>query len=217
MAKKLITTPRGIASWPHLHAPDTKFDAAGVYSVKLEMPIADGQDIMDKMDAAIAERFIEAKKQAADAPKKNGKAQVAKLCEDKPYVINEEKGTVVFNFKLKASGETKAGEKFTQAPALFDIRGDKLPEGSRIGGGSTLRVSFEINPFYVPKIGCGVSARLKAVQVIDLKAFGANSDYFGFSDEGAESAEEMDTTNDNTATEDTSSDVTEEVAGLDDF
>jgi hypothetical protein len=53
----------------------------------------------------------------------------------------------------------------------------------KLGGGSTIRVSYEIVPFVSP-IGAGASLRLKGVQVIDLVEWGSgNADYYGFGEE----------------------------------
>jgi hypothetical protein len=102
-----------------------------------------------------------------------------------------ETGNLVFNFKLKASGKTREGVEFTQAPKLYDAKGNPLPAGTKIGGGSTIKVAFEINKFYTATVGAGVSLRLKAVQVLDLKTWeGGNAASFGF---GVEEGFERDT------------------------
>lgn len=105
---------------------------------------------------------------------------------DLPYtreqVDDEATGAIIFSFKMNATGKTKAGEVFTRQPAIFDAAGQPA-KGLRIGGGSTIRVSYELNPFYVPANGAGVSLRLYAVQVIELVEFGGNAGYFGFESE----------------------------------
>ena len=50
-----------------------------------------------------------------------------------------------------------------------------------IWGGSVLRISADLIPFYVAAVGAGVSLRLKAVQIIDLKTGGgAGAESYGF-------------------------------------
>lgn len=190
MAKKtFIVTPAGRAIFPHLHAADTKFDAAGVYSTKLaQEPSAERDSLVKLLTDALAESMAEAKKKAK-TPADAKKVKQADL----PWVEEtdsegNETGNLVFNFKLKASGKTKEGVEFTQAPKLFDAKGNPLPAGTKIGGGSILKVAFEINKFYTVKVGAGVSLRLKAVQVIELKTWeGGNAATYGFgAEEGYE-------------------------------
>jgi hypothetical protein len=180
----IITTPAGRAIYPHLHAADTKFDKAGVYSTKLAQEPSEARDsLVKRLDDAFAESVAEAKKELN--AKKPGSGNKIKLA-DKPWVEEmdsegNETGNLVFNFKLKASGKTREGKEFTQAPKLYDSQGNPLPAGTKIGGGSTIKVAFEINKFYTAIAGAGVSLRLKAVQVIDLKTWeGGNAASFGF-------------------------------------
>lgn len=175
--KKLSVTKKGKAVFPHLHAPDTKFDKGGSYTIKLEMPLEDGQELVEVIDKAFAAKLEETQAEyASDSKKKGKKVKEADL----PYLIDEEAGTVRFSFKMNATGERKDGTKYTQAPALFDSKGQPIPKGTRVGGGSVCRVSYEMNPFHVPALGVGVSLRLKAVQIIELREGGRDASGFGF-------------------------------------
>jgi hypothetical protein len=70
---------------------------------------------------------------------------------------------------MKASGtNSKTKEKFTQRPTLFDAKKNPINNGTVIWGGSKMKVAYQLVPYYVPAIGAGVSARLKAVQVLKL-------------------------------------------------
>jgi hypothetical protein len=178
MAKKLYTTPRGLAVYPHLTKPDTKFDARGVYSTKFTtLDPADEQ----KLQALIDEKMQESLAAAKNEAKNPNKVKLA----DTPYTENEKTGRLEFNFKMWASGEVKkTGEKFTQKPTIFDASGTPITKVLRIGGATELKVSYEIVPFYTAKVGAGVTLRLKAVQILKLVEFGgANADYFGFDKE----------------------------------
>lgn len=181
-----ITTPKGRANWPKLTEPDTKFNADGVYSVKLALGTADAQGVIEVIEAERAKAIEDAKAEA-------GKGKKVKVA-DPPYVVDEENDTVTFNFKMKASGKTKAGEVFTQKPALFDAHLNPLPAGVKIGGGSLVRVSADVVPFYTKLIGAGVSLRLRAVQVIELVEFGGDGASYGFEAEEDGFAAEDDTT-----------------------
>lgn len=200
MAKKLSTTKKGKAIYPRLTGePDYKFNKAGVYSVKLEQSLADGQALVEVIDAAMQGALVEAKEKYATAKQEYAalKSKAGKkppkepTLVDKPYFVDEENDTVTFTFKMTASGESrKTKQKFTQKPALFDAQGQPVKGDIKLGGGSTIRVSYEVVPFVSP-LGAGASLRLKAVQVIDLVEWGSgNADYFGFDKEEGFSATE---------------------------
>lgn len=132
----------------------------------------------------IAKSVEEAKKEPKNKGKKIKPA-------DAPYKTDEEAGTITFNFKQKAKGKTKQGEEFTQQPALFDAQGHPLKAGVKIGGGSEIKVSFEVVPFYTALVGAGVSLRMKAVQILKLQEYqSGNASSYGFEAEaGFDSSE----------------------------
>ena len=101
----------------------------------------------------------------------------------KPYtMLDDDEGKVRVSFKCKARIEPKDKEPFDFKPALFDAK--RNPINSNIGGGSTLKVAFEAIPYYTALVGAGVTLRLKAVQVLDLKEYsGASASSFGFDEE----------------------------------
>jgi len=189
VAKKLSTTSKGVAVYPHLNKPDTKFKDTGVYHIKVKYEKDDeyAQALAKQIDAAMKESLAKvregvAKEKGAEKAKKIGLA-------DKPYSVDEEDGSYTFGFKMNAQGKSrKTGETFTQKPVVYNAAG--IPtEGMKVGGGSIVRVSFELVQFpsdiskATPKVGAGVSLRLQAVQVIKLVEYGANAEYHGFKDE----------------------------------
>lgn len=180
MAKKLLTSPRGTAVYPHLNQPDTRFKAEGQYKIGLRLESEDPatQKFCQAIDAAMAQAVATAREDNKDNPKVLKKV---KPCEDKPYKIeldddDNETGYTVFNFKMTASGMSKkTGKPFTMKPALFDGQGEPLDAETKVGGGSIVRVSYEIAEFFVAKIGAGVSLRLSGVQVIKLVEWGVGN------------------------------------------
>lgn len=190
MAKTFKRTPAGIAEWPHLHAPDTKFDTDyGVYRIKVRFENqAVVQDILDAARKLIAEEMEAEKARRAEAKKKDPKKTFKPLKEaDSPIVINEDTGEVTISFKAKAGGISKKDQKpWTRKIAVFDSAMQPLPEGTRVGGGSTVKVAYDMQAF-ATAIGVGVSMRLEAVQVLKLVEFGqASAGYFGFENEEPE-------------------------------
>jgi hypothetical protein len=191
-------TPAGTAQYPYLNKPDTKFNPDGEYKLKLEIPADKAQDIVTFLDEQFAQSVAKAKK---ENPGKRIKEA------DLPYQVNEDTGTVAVSFKLKAKVTPKNGDPFEQRPAIFDAKGKPLKDVN-VGGGSTVKVAYEVIHFYTALIGASVSLRLKACQVIDLKEYsgGAGADAFGFGEEDGYEAEDTSAAgngfNEETSTED---------------
>lgn len=187
MAKKLSVTPKGILVYPHLNAPDFKFNAAGVYSTKLRLDAVEGEQFNARIDAFIERAVADAK---ADEKNRGKKIKPA----DSPCVQQED-GTYLVNFKMVASGvNKKTGETFKRVPTLIDGDMRPLSRDAKIGGGSIAKISFEPSTFYTSLIGAGVSLRLEGVQVIELREWDARSgESLGFSAEAAADAADSDT------------------------
>ena len=76
----------------------------------------------------------------------------------------------------------KTGETFENKPAIFDANGIPAKDVN-VWGGSELKVSAELIPYYTSMVGAGVSMRLRAAQVIKLVEGGNNSTGYGFKKE----------------------------------
>ena len=85
-------------------------------------------------------------------------------------------------FKCKAKVTTKSGESFDNKPAIFDAKGNPLTN-INIWGGTQMKVSAELIPYYTNMVGAGVSLRLRAVQILKLVEGGTDSSGFGFEKE----------------------------------
>jgi hypothetical protein len=186
-----ITTPRGRAIYPHLNTPDTKFSEGGPgnYHTKLAVPTNLVEELTKKIDKVAAEALADAIAKHKADPKKAKKAppQEASL----PYELNtENEDETVFKFKMNS--EFKKGEETVKIkPALFDAALKPLSADKKIGGGSVLRVTAELVPYFMASTNqAGVSLRLKAVQVIELRSFGQSAEDYGFEAEEGFTAEE---------------------------
>lgn len=177
------TTPAGIAQYPYLTKPDTKFNPDGEYKISVEIPGAAAQDTVTFLDEQFAASVAKAKKDNPGKKIKEG---------DVPYSVNDDTGKVTVRFKLKAKVTPKQGDPFEQRPALFDAKGKPIGADAKIGGGSKVKVAYELVPYYTAIAGAGISLRLKAVQVIDLVEFsgGASSEAYGFGEEEGYEAED---------------------------
>jgi hypothetical protein len=211
-----FTTPRAPAIWPRLNEADTKFDAAGVFECKQELPLDDAtvQKIKAKALELAQAKYEEVKEQLSGDPmvffdedlydakvaelKKNGKAALVKklrlitLVEPLAPEVDdegEETGTVMLKAKMKASGTYKSGPKTGQSwsrkPTIFNAKGVELKNPPKIGSGSEVKMSIELNPYFAASDGTvGCSFRMEAVQLITLVAFGQrDASAHGFSNE----------------------------------
>lgn len=201
LAALKINSPKGVASWPRLAEPDTKFKKEGEYSVKLRLRGSDAANlvaVIDQFHEEVCEHFADDIREAKAKEKNPKKRAEIPARADPPYKELYENdaptGEYEFNFKMKASGvSAKTGKPWTRKPAVFDsrarpIQGEAL---SKVGGGSIIKVVGEARPFYTAALGAGVSLALEAVQVSEVKTFGDRSAAaYGFGDEGGEDGDD---------------------------
>ena len=148
----------GEAIYPHLMKPDVRFNEHGEYKVTLKVGKQDASAMVKLIDQACEDSLATAEKEA-----KGKKIKSA----PRPYKI--EGDNVFFKYKMRASGTNKkTNEKFSQRPALFDAKKNPIPASQSIWGGSLMKVAYQLIPYNSPAIGAGVSARLKAAQIIKL-------------------------------------------------
>lgn len=188
---KNITTPKGTALWTTLNKPDVRYKAEGVYEVKLAF---DGDDTaVQKLRTQLEKLRDEKVAEIVEELERDGKGGLAKKIKVLPVFdieedseSGEETGRLIKKFKMSASGVSKkTGKKWTRKPDIFNAKGVKLPSAPNIGSGSVLKISFEPYAYYSPKDKeVGISARLQAVQIIELVAFGErDASGYGFGEE----------------------------------
>lgn len=161
-----LVTPAGIAQYPRLSKPDTKFNSDGEYKVTLVVPEAKAQEMITLIDEEMQKSFQKAKEENKGKKIKQASPPYTAVVDDD----GNETGEVSLTFKMKAKIKTKSGTIFEQKPLVVDSKKTPL-KGVNIGGGSTVKVAAELAPYYTPLLGSGVSLRLKAVQVLDLVEF----------------------------------------------
>lgn len=185
-----VTTPKGVAKYPWLKKPDTRFNPNGVFQVKL---------IIEQNEAAPLCELLDARAQAAyDKAVEDAKTpQIKKAIKlNAPYAPEfdaegNETGRVEFRFKTNATADIK-GETVNFAPKCFDAKGKEMPMPN-VYGGSEIKVNFTPAPYYnAATKTAGVSLRMNAVQVIKLvTGGGGDASSFGFAEEeGFEFADE---------------------------
>jgi hypothetical protein len=163
-----FTTPKGVAQYPWLSKPDTKFSEEGEYKVNLILPKQDAIPVLKQINQVFAENVERELKKA------NGK-EIKKA--PPPYSeefdeAGQPTGNVILRFKSKAAYK----------PSIFDSKGMPMVD-SNIWGGSEIKINGSIAPYYTSLIGAGVALRLRAVQVIKYVQGGADANRFGFAEE----------------------------------
>lgn len=177
-----VTTPKGIAQYPWLNEPDTKFNPDGDYKTNLILEdTPEVRTMLTKLEQ-IREDFIA---EWQSDPRNKGK----KFMEADLFDENED-GTITIKMKAKARITTREGQTVETKIPLFDAK--NKPISDKIGGGSTIRVNFQPIPYYMASTKMmGISYRIKAVQVIDLKMWDGDEDAskYGFVEEDGYTAD----------------------------
>lgn len=176
MADKItMTTPRGIAVYPRLDRPDTKFDENGTYKADLRVPADRADALIKKLSKIYRDHTGKVHPKHPERDNKNAFYYI-ETDED-----GEETGNVVFKLRVK-NKITRKGELWDRRPAQFDARGKPIRNPKRVGGGSELIVSFEVYLWQTPTGGKGMSLQPEAVQIISLEEYDGtkSADSYGF-------------------------------------
>lgn len=175
---KLIT-PKGIAVYPRLQEPDTKFNKKGVYRTGLRLDLADPDT---QAWVTIVTEVVDAEFAATKRTAKKGASVVKRL----PWKVEQDEdgvdtGFIIASFKLNASYE-RDGETIEMTPTIIDSRKGPF-RGGIIGGGSELRIKHSVSEYTRTKddgeLEASVTLYLNVVQVIKLVEFVGNLDGFG--------------------------------------
>jgi hypothetical protein len=189
------TSPKGVFKFPSLSKPDygnEKFPKPdGEFKVRLVVPAADAQPMIDKLtpewEAAIEQGKKDFAALALPQRKKLGALKEQMFYEEEFDTETEEPtGNVIFNFKTKYKiTDKKTGDVRFNKIGLFDAKGKPLPAGTAIYGGTEGKIAFQANPYFVAGQGmAGLSLRLSAAQVIELVGPGNRSaSSYGFGEE----------------------------------
>lgn len=176
--KKKFTTPAGVAVYPRLGRPDTKYNEHGTYSADLRIPIEEAKPLLKELGDLYK----------AHTGNVHTKFPTRKDKEAIWYFDQDDDGDFDKDFvtlKLRAKNVmTKSGEIWDRKPKLFDAAGNRISNAPRVGGGTVMRVSFEAD-CYVGKKATGVRLIPQAVQIIDLVEFeeGGSAEDYGFGKE----------------------------------
>ena len=179
--RKGCKSPVGRASFPKLLQPDAKFGKPK-FSVGL---------IFDPSDPAYQALKVELLKAHAEAveycrthaPKSydtEGK-QKPLLVADPPFGVqlNRDKvptGKMVVKFKANAEYTDKTKVVHKKDLPLYTGQAKPWPRSVEIGGGSRIRVYYDVVPFYTAQAGAGISLRMSAVTILEACTYGPKID-----------------------------------------
>lgn len=169
-----FVTPKGVAVWPSLNNPDTKFVAEGEYHTKLRVSADEAASFIQQLEG-IREAYL------ADAVRRDPKVKQYKMADLYEEEVDDQgdlTGNYLFKFKQKAVIQTRSGSTLNMKVALFDSQ--RKPTTVQIGGGSVLRIAGSAIGYAMPSTKMvGLSLRPSAVQIIQLSSGGnASADAF---------------------------------------
>lgn len=168
---KQIITPVGTAMYPRLNTPDDRFGEP-----RYEVTVKFSGEEAEILKAQLEKLAVEALPQQKEADTRF--AKIKKLATPLKPVLDEEgnevEGEYTLQAKAKAFITTKAGDVIDNKPDLVDAK--KNPLDVPVWGGSMVKVAIQLVPYST--FGGGLSARLKAVQVLELVTAGGVSDMF---------------------------------------
>lgn len=179
MADKLsFRTPKGVAVYPRLKTPDTKFDDNGQYKADLRLPEAVAAAFVEKYRGVYKDWTGKALPKKPERDNRNA-FYYYETDED-----GEETGNVVLKLRVK-NKITKKGDLWDRRPAQFDAKGKPIAGAKNVGGGTVMLVAGEVYLWETPSGGKGMSLQPEAVQLIDLKEFSGqkSAGEFGFGQE----------------------------------
>jgi hypothetical protein len=201
-----LVSPKGLAQFPWIQKADTKFDADGVYSVTIKCEDSEQvQKFIAKLED-IRDSFYDQDEGVQKALKTRKAVNKADVCE------YDEEGNVYFKFKQKAKLKSKTGDIIDVTVPVFDAKAKPMDE--LIGRDSLIKVATTIFPYFMQTTKTvGLSLKLTAVQVIELKApsSGGSGSGFGFEEEEGFTHEEGTKASTPFDTEDETEDNEEEI------
>jgi hypothetical protein len=198
------TTPRGVFVFPAVTAPDYGNAAFpkpdGEYKVNLRLTEEEAEPLIKKLTPIYEQAHKDGQEAFEALPVANRKKlrngfQMNDMHETEYDKETEEPtGYVIFKFKSKASGKNKKGDTWTRKPGIFNAKGVALKNPPQVWGGTEGKVSYSVNPYFIPGTGvAGISLRLEAVQILELVSAGSKSaSAYGFGQEdGYDEADEF--------------------------
>lgn len=165
-----ITFPKGVAVFPALFRPDTKFDELGVYKADFKLSAEEAAPFID-----LIQKYAKSHTGKALPKAKNPCFEMI-LDED-----GEETGEVLFKARVKNKLRRSDKKLWDRRPMLIDAKKNDLPTDANPWGGSVIRVQAEVNMGDKPKKFINLQPIM--VQVIEMVTGGSKGDTSAFDEE----------------------------------
>ena len=186
-----IVSARGIAVYPWLNRPDTKFSPDGDFKVTLKVGAKEAAPLIEKLDEALTKYQA----QQAKADPKIGRYSITPPYEEEVDDQGNLTGNYLFKFKQKAVINTKDGRTIDMKVALVDA--SRTPTTVNVGGGSEIKIAATVFPYVMNTTrSVGLSLRPSAVQILSLVS-GQSNVVSMFDDEDGFKAEDAPAIKDN--------------------
>ena len=189
-------SPSGQAKWAKVFSPNMKFISDkkphGTYEVDLILTENEAKpliSLLTDMDnanyAQVANNALKKHREKAQGRKDTFKDGLdfakKKGIERNPLPFKpeldeslEKTGNIVFKFKEDAKWVRKSdGQEWDMKPKVVNAKNKKWDAGIEIGNGSTIKVAYEVSPYYAT--ATGVTLKLRGLQVITLVEYGGGS------------------------------------------
>lgn len=177
MADKYPKFPpvRGIAAYPHLIKPDTKFNPDGDYRTKLRVPAEKSDALIEAMNTAREEFLADMEPKDRKKIKRNHDLFEAETDDE-----GTETGFNVFSFKTRATFKSKKTGDIVQKNIRFFDSFNQPVKPKDMWSGSDIVIAGTIGVSVVQGV-CYVSLRPEGVQIVRLvTGGGASADSYGF-------------------------------------
>ncbi len=179
-----ITSPIGVAKFPHLNTPQTRVgdnvvDPSYNVTVLVDPDSAEAIAFVVKINYLHAKGYAEAK-----ATSKKPLTDMGVVNMIQPDTTGKEgvpTGKLALKFKTKASVKDKQGNVWSRKPALLDKYGKVLPVDAAVFGGSVVQASATVRHTAMPTGLFYTSLQLDAVMVHNLvSSYTKTAEEYGF-------------------------------------
>ncbi len=170
---KNYITIGGTGTYPWLTVADTKYNKYGQFKVKLHTEYFGNEETFEKLNT-ILENF------SKSYVEKDNKVTIAKIYIPETNGKGIKSDKVVMQFKLNKIIKTNDGS-FEQKPKLLDANMDEYY--GDIYSNCKINMNAEIIPYFSKtNNSCGLSFRIKAVQVLNAGDTPTKNEVYGFAE-----------------------------------
>ena len=184
--KKQYLTPEGVAKFPYLAEPNTKFVKGGKYEVRLYFDSEAGVKLLAMLQEAYDEaiKWAKEKYEKMNAQSKaNNPFSPQQFYKEEVLDDGTSTGRVFIHFDKFAKLELDDGRVLEFKVPVFDKANKPMLQEDikKACSGSTMRAAFKVKPYFMPAgAKAGLSIDLQAVQIIKAVEYTRDAESYGF-------------------------------------